>query len=145
MCLYNKIVLALDLSDEAEKIFHKAKAVLTEGGALYVVHVMEPLDAVYFSDAYGAASVQFQKAQDEMQAITKQRLDEFCLNHSIALDHQALIIGSPAKEIRHFAEENNAEAIVIGTHGRHGIGLLLGSTANGVLHGTPCDVLAVKV
>lgn len=145
MCLYNKIVLALDLSDEAEKIFAKAKTVLKDGGALYAVHVMEPLDAIYFSDAYGAASVQFQKAQDEMQAITKQRLQEFCLKRGIADDHQALIVGSPAKEIRHFAAHNNAEAIVMGTHGRHGMGLLLGSTANGVLHGTPCDVLAVKV
>ncbi|MEO2178254.1 MAG: universal stress protein, partial [bacterium] len=30
-------------------------------------------------------------------------------------------------------------------HGRHGLALLLGSTANGVLHGAPCDVLAVRV
>ncbi len=145
MGIYNKVVLALDLSDEAEKIFTKAKAVLQKGGTLYVVHVMEPLDAIYFSDAYGAASVQFQKAQDEMQAITKKRLEEFCQKHGIAADHQALIVGSPAKEIRHFAEDNHADAIVIGTHGRHGMGLLLGSTANGVLHGTPCDVLAVRV
>jgi len=33
----------------------------------------------------------------------------------------------------------------MGTHGRHGLGLLLGSTASGVLHGVDCDVLAVRV
>ena len=145
MSVYNKVVLALDLNEEAEKIFIKAKAVLKEGGDLFVIHVMEPLDAIYFSDAYGAASVQFQKAQDEMQAITKKRLEEFCQKHNVKVSHQTLIIGSPAKEIRSFAEEKNAEAIVLGTHGRHGVGLLLGSTANGVLHGTPCDVLAVRI
>jgi universal stress protein A len=34
---------------------------------------------------------------------------------------------------------------VVGSHGRHGLALLLGSTANDVLHGAPCDVLAVKL
>jgi universal stress protein A len=43
------------------------------------------------------------------------------------------------------AEELDADLIVLGTHGRHGLGLMLGSTANAVLHGAPCDVLAVKV
>ncbi|MCP4009678.1 MAG: universal stress protein, partial [Proteobacteria bacterium] len=33
----------------------------------------------------------------------------------------------------------------LGSHGRHGLGLLLGSTANGVLHLAQCDVLAVRV
>ncbi len=39
----------------------------------------------------------------------------------------------------------DADLIVLGTHGRHGLGLILGSTANGVLHGASCDVLAVRI
>jgi universal stress protein A len=35
--------------------------------------------------------------------------------------------------------------IVIGTHGQKGLQLLLGSTANAVLHGAGCDVLAVRI
>ena len=34
---------------------------------------------------------------------------------------------------------------MVGSHGRHGLALLLGSTANDVLHGAPCDVLAVRL
>ena len=37
------------------------------------------------------------------------------------------------------------DLVVVGSHGRHGLALLLGSTANGVLHGSPTDVLAVRV
>ena len=37
------------------------------------------------------------------------------------------------------------DLIVVGSHGRHGLALLLGSTANDVLHGAPCDVLAVRL
>jgi universal stress protein A len=43
------------------------------------------------------------------------------------------------------ANEKNIDLIVIGTHGRSGIKLLLGSTANSVLHGVKQDVLAVRV
>ena len=43
------------------------------------------------------------------------------------------------------ATEQACDLIVVGSHGRHGLALLLGSTANDVLHGAPCDVLAVHL
>jgi universal stress protein A len=43
------------------------------------------------------------------------------------------------------ADENQADLIVVGSHGRHGIKMLLGSTANAVLHHAHCDVLAVRL
>lgn len=43
------------------------------------------------------------------------------------------------------AEENNVDLIVVGSHGRKGIKMLLGSTANAVLHHAGCDVLAVRL
>ena len=42
-------------------------------------------------------------------------------------------------------EDIQANLIVVGSHGRHGLALIFGSTANGVLHGAGCDVLAVRV
>jgi len=47
-------------------------------------------------------------------------------------------------EIVHFAGENNADLIVLGCHGHHGITALLGSTASGVVNHAPCDVIAVR-
>ncbi|BBI62758.1 hypothetical protein HSBAA_40640 [Vreelandella sulfidaeris] len=51
----------------------------------------------------------------------------------------------PDTEIHRFAEEHGVDLIVVGSHGRHGFALLLGSTSTGVLHGAQCDVLAVRV
>ena len=53
--------------------------------------------------------------------------------------------GKPATEIKATADELLADLIVIGTYGQHGLGLLLGSIANGVLHGVACDVLRVRI
>ncbi|MBD3646240.1 MAG: universal stress protein, partial [Pseudomonadales bacterium] len=50
-----------------------------------------------------------------------------------------------SNEIRAVAEKQDIDRIVLGTHGQHGLQLLLGSTANSVLHGVSCDVLAVRV
>jgi len=43
------------------------------------------------------------------------------------------------------AGEIKADLIVVGSHGRHGLGLLLGSTASSVVHHAACDVLAVRL
>jgi universal stress protein A len=56
-----------------------------------------------------------------------------------------VVQGNTRREILRVAEENGVDLIVLGSHGRQGIQLLLGSTANAVLHGAPCDVLAVRV
>ena len=53
--------------------------------------------------------------------------------------------GQPAAEIHKTAESIDADLVVLGTHGTHGPALLLGSTPNAVLHGSTCDLLAVRV
>ncbi len=61
-------------------------------------------------------------------------------------DVKMKVLSSVAKvEIASYAEENNIDLIVIGSHGCHGISLIFGSTANAVLHRAKCDVLAVRV
>ncbi|PIE36321.1 MAG: universal stress protein UspA, partial [Gammaproteobacteria bacterium] len=58
---------------------------------------------------------------------------------------QHVVLGRPETEIHALADTIDADLVVMGCHGRFGLALLLGSTANGVLHGTKCDVLAVRV
>ena len=48
-------------------------------------------------------------------------------------------------EVHRVAIERNSDLIIVGSHGRHGLALFLGSTSNGILHGATCDVLAVRV
>ena len=83
--------------------------------------------------------------QDEIQTQATDQLQRFAEQNSIDHDHQHIVLGRPEVEIHAKAEEIGADLIVVGSHGRYGLALLMGSTANGVLHGASCDVLAVRV
>jgi len=65
-------------------------------------------------------------------------------NANVAYEHRYLS-GSPVKEILKFAEREDIDAIVIGSHGRSGLSrLLTGSVAEGVMRKATCPVLIVK-
>ena len=51
---------------------------------------------------------------------------------------------SARNAIIRLAEEQGVDLIAVASHGRHGIGALLGSTANGLVNSAPCDVLVVR-
>jgi universal stress protein A len=51
--------------------------------------------------------------------------------------------GNPPAEIVRLAEELSVELVVVGTHGHGGLGHLLGSVAERVVHRAPCPVLVV--
>ena len=59
--------------------------------------------------------------------------------------HQHVLTGKASSQIVDFAAEHAADLILLGSHGKHGLQLLLGSTASGVLHTAKSDVLAVRI
>jgi len=63
----------------------------------------------------------------------------------LTADQRHLAYGQPRQEVHRLAKEQGCDLVVVGSHGRHGLALLLGSTSNDILHGAPCDVLAVRL
>ena len=58
---------------------------------------------------------------------------------------QAIVEGSPVKEIVSYARTQNIDLIVISTHGRTGLAhVLMGSVAENVVRTAPCPVLTVR-
>jgi nucleotide-binding universal stress UspA family protein len=63
----------------------------------------------------------------------------------VPVEHQLLFVGDPAAEILRVAQAVKADLIVLGTHGRTGLGrLLMGSVAEQVVRRAPCPVVTVK-
>jgi len=140
---YKTIITAVDLSNESSRIIERAVE-LADGDAsrLYLAHVVEPVAAAYPIDAY---AINMTKLQEEAMAIAAQRLKDIGGKYGVSEDRQLVMAGAAATEIRSKAEELKADLIVIGSHGTSGWKLLLGSTANKVLHGAPCDIMTVRV
>lgn len=139
---YRHLLLAVDLTEESTAVAEQATALAKAFGAqLSVVHVIEPLSLAYGGDI----PMDLSSVQDQIHEQAKKHLADFCTDLGIPEDRQYLIFGRPESEIHRVAKCKEADLVVVGSHGRHGLALLLGSTANGVLHGSPCDVLAVRV
>ena len=143
MAKYHHILLALDFSPEAETVLNKALELAQLNDArLSVIHVVEYTSAMYAGDI---PLPEYLDIDQNLADQAKEKLSEMIKQHNIPDTTGRVEIGIPKREIVRVAEETQADLIVIGSHGRHGLQLLLGSTANGVLHLAKCDVLAVRV
>lgn len=142
MSQYTKLLVAIDLSEDSELVVKRATAIARNNDAeLHLIHVIEPLSFAYGGDI----PMDFSGIQDEIHQQATQQLQRFANSIGIDAEHQHIVLGKPEVEIHTTAEELGADLIVVGSHGRYGLALLMGSTANGVLHGASCDVLAVRV
>lgn len=142
MSNYNTVLLGVDLTEVSTEVADRAKAIAESNGAkLHLIHVIEPLSFAYGGDI----PMDFSGIQEEIQQQAKQQLTKFGENYGVDDSCQHIVLGRPEVEIHALAEEINADLVVVGSHGRYGLTLLMGSTANGVLHGATCDVLAVRV
>ena len=143
---YTHILVALDLTDEAPEVLARARQVAANHGAkLSVLTVIRPLTYAYTGLEFAGLAQSMVNFESEAEASARERLTALCEGTGIAAEDQKVIFGVPAYEIKDQANAAGADLIVVGSHGRHGLGLLLGSTANGVLHGATQDVLAVRI
>ena len=142
---YKRILLAVDLASRSEHIIGKAMEVVSDNGAeLLLVHVNEPVATAYQASGLAGWSTQIASLDEQVRKIAEQRMDELATRLGVPGDNCFLPFGRAATEIRRVSEEQDVDLIVMGTHGRHGLELVLGSTASGVLHGVNCDVLAIR-
>ncbi|AKH69739.1 universal stress protein UspA-like protein [Spongiibacter sp. IMCC21906] len=139
---YKKIIVAVDLSEEAEPVMRRAAGMAKHHGAeLHLLHVVEHLSMAYGGDI----PMDFASIQEQLQEQASDHMATLGDRYGVAADYRHLLTGQADRQIHDLSEELGADLIILGSHGRKGFALLLGSTANSVLHGATCDVLAVRV
>lgn len=138
--MYKHILFATDLSNESDFIISKVRTISGYTGAkLSLIHVVEPMPG--YSYAYlGIEDIEGQLIEESRTALAK-------LGDELAVDKkdQFVEVGPTKSKIQEIAESIGVDLVVCGSHGRHGLSLLLGSTANAILHGAKCDVLVVRL
>ena len=140
---YEHILVAIDLTDECDPVIRRASGLAKASGAkLSVVHIVEPIAMAFGGDVpMDLSQLQQQQIDQAREKLAKLEVKHTELENS----KSHMVFGQPRQEIHKLAKSEACDLIVVGSHGRHGLALLLGSTANDVLHGAPCDVLAVSL
>jgi universal stress protein A len=140
---YAHMLLAVDFSAATDSVAHRARQLsgLFEA-KLSLIHVVEfvPVDL-----SNEMVLPQAPEIEQQLLQLAERRLSELAAALGVGRSACHVMHGNTRREILRVAEQNAVDLIVIGSHGRQGIQLLLGSTANAVLHGAPCDVLAVRI
>ncbi|EHL31448.1 universal stress protein [Legionella drancourtii] len=138
--MYKRVLFATDFDEVGVLAAHKAKKIADENGAdLILVHVVEPIPAYAYPGFAGFAEVEM-----SIREQAEKELNELAEKLDVDVKHRFIEFGSTKNEILRVAEERNIDLIVTGSHGKHGLSLLLGSTANSILHNAQCDVLIVR-
>ena len=139
---YTHLLVAVDLTEECDPVIKRAMALAQPAGAkVSLVHIVEPMAMAFGGDVpMDLSSLQQQQIEQ-----ARERLDGFTTQYAELAGNCVLAYGQPRQEIHRMAKEQGCDLIVVGSHGRHGLALLLGSTSNDLLHGAPCDTLAVAL
>lgn len=144
---YTHILLAVDFYDNEENQQHLlARAVemsLEFNANMSIVHVLDDMPMPDMS--YGTIIGLNDETDNALLEQKKDKFNTICERLNVSKNQRWLIWGNPKEEICTLAKQENIDLIIVGSHGRHGLALLLGSTASSVLHHAPCDVLAVLV
>jgi len=144
MSAYQRILIAVDFSHACQQVLSRGIEVGKQNDAeLFLVHVVEYLPPLDFGYEPIIVPDWYSNEEDIVKQAEKS-LRQLAHQHAISEDHTVVLSGTPKNEIIQCSIDKQIDLIVIGSHGRHGIQRILGSTAYPVLHNAKCDVLAVR-
>lgn len=140
MSRYQSVLCAVDLTPNSFHVLEAAKSI-TPKENIQVLHICEhPITGYGEQTGHNLRVTEAQIRQSAFPA-----LKEIVETAELNVKQSDIRFGSPAEVIHQTAIDNGNDLIIVGSHGKSGLTLLLGSTSNQVLHGSPCDLLTVRI
>jgi universal stress protein A len=142
MGVYSRILAIVDLSTESASVVARAAQLAdAHGAALTLFHVVEFMPVEPLSDSL-LPTVQIEA---DLLQTARQRMAALAATLNSRAPAWEVCAGTAKTEIVRFARAGNFDLIVVGSHERHGLSILVNLTEDTVLHAAPCDVLAVRL
>ncbi len=142
MSNYRQLLVAIDLSDQSRAIAAKSVELARQWQAqVRLLHVIEFVPVEPMSDAL----VPVVQIDDRVVARAREQIMALAGALGVAADCCRVATGNVKGEILRQARDAGADLIVLGCRERHGLSILVNLTEDTVLHGAPCDVLAMRV
>ncbi len=143
---YRHILLATDFSEHSDVALKRAVELAKIYHArLSLVHAVESVIYSVDTDFLMVPDEGYMETDQVLFDNAEARLQEVADNIDLDNVQNEVIWGSPRYAILSYAEAQNVDLIVVGSHGRHGLARLLGSTASGLLNSARSDVVVVKI
>ena len=151
-----KVMVAVDAGDPDALAYDLNKKLVQYGVYLAAQEKAELHLVSVWNLPVGKRSLQTLSDEElyELQEITRKRyhrkLDKIMADVGVVENNPKLPVeihilkGNPSAEIQHLANQINVDLIVMGTLGHHKKGFLIGNTAENILNGIYCSILAVK-
>jgi len=137
MSEYKHILFATDLTSLSMNIAPKVKKLAELYGAkISLITVLEE------TSIYGYPGISEKESSVSEQV--QNAMVEFADKIQVPRERQYIEFGSVKGKVLAYAKSINADLIVVGSHGRHGLARLLGSSANAIVNGAECDVLLLR-
>jgi nucleotide-binding universal stress UspA family protein len=137
------VLFATDFSATSEAALPYATAICRRfRSTLHMVHVLSEASLLMMTGGmdYVSMGTIYEDAHNE----AKDKLDQIAAHFETIPHHNYVRHGVVWKNLAEIIEQNEIDLIVVGTHGRTGLGkLLLGSVAEDILHHASCPVLTV--
>jgi nucleotide-binding universal stress UspA family protein len=145
MVVFKEIIVPTDFSEHSLRALDYAVEIADRfGSELKIIYVIEPL--LQAADV-SWTSVDFEQLNETHKLSAEKQLQQLVderLPQDLPADTK-ILFGKPFVEILKYAKKENADLIVMATHGRGAIAhILMGSTAEKVVRKAPCPVLTVK-
>ncbi len=145
---YKNVLVAVDYSELTEVVFNKLKTIHEDSDAnIILFHVVERDMPTLMGASQNAAisySRQLSSAETKLKEDAENGLKKEARKYNLDKVTCLAEVGIPRFSILFTAKAKNADLIIVGAHGIHGIKKLIGSTAQSVLNNATCDVLAVR-
>ena len=142
MSNYRQLLVAIDLSDQSRAIAAKSVELARQWQAqLRLLHVIEYVPVEPMSDAL----VPVVQIDERVVARAREQIEALAAGLGIDTSCCRVATGNVKGEILRQARETGSDLIVLGCRERHGLSILVNLTEDTVLHGAPCDVLAMRV
>ena len=142
MSAYQQLLVAIDLSADSRAIAAKSAALALQWQArMRLLHVIEFVPVEPMSDAL----VPVVQIDDQIVARSRLQLTELGASLGLPAEDCLVATGNVKSEILRQARALKADLIVLGCRERHGLSILVNLTEDTVLHGAPCDVLAMRM
>jgi nucleotide-binding universal stress UspA family protein len=140
------VLVPVDGSSQADKAFEYALQNLPDP-EITLLHVVNPVSAFTYADDEYFDIESFEAEQKRRRGRAEDLFEEYreqAADHGLEVE-TVVATGKPAKQILQTVEDHDVDHIVMGSHGRSGVGrVVFGSVAEAVTRRSPVPVTTVR-